>query len=129
MKNERLFRILFRLAAAYNITVGTYVVFFPQTFFRFLHLPDINYPYVMSGLGMFVAVYGYGFYLVSRDLHRNYAFALLGIAGKSFGVIGWWYYTVLGVIPLSSWWMNFCNDVAWIPFFIIYLRWHSRSIH
>lgn len=42
----------------------------------------------MRELGMFVAVYGYGFYLVSEDLQQNYHFAILGLVGKTFGVFG-----------------------------------------
>ena len=126
MMNESFFRNLFRFAAFYNITVGTAVVLFPQMFFRLFNLPKINHPYVMSGLGMFVAVYGYGFYLVSIDLRRNYQFAVLGLVGKSFGIIGWCYHTSLGVIPLSALWENFFNDIIWIPLFIAYFRWRSK---
>jgi len=126
MMNESFFRNLFRLAAIYNITVGTAVVLFPQTFFQLFNLPEINYSYVMSGLGMFVGIYGYGFYLVSLDLRRNHHFAILGLVGKSFGIVGWGYYTYLGIIPFSALWTNFFNDIIWIPPFIAYFFWRTK---
>lgn len=126
MMNETFFRNLFRTAAAYNIIVGISVVLFPQMFFTLFGLPEINYSYVMSGLGMFVGIYGLGFYIVSFDPRRNHYFALLGLLGKSFGVIGWSYYTFTGIIPFTALWTNFFNDIVWLPFFIAYLRWHRK---
>jgi len=126
MMNERFFRLLFLCAALYNIAAGAVTVLFPQLFFHQLGLPEINHPYVMSGLGMFVAVYGYGFYLVSLDPVKNYQFALLGLIGKSFGIIGWWFSTAAEMIPLSAGWTNVLNDIVWIPFFIAFLRWRSK---
>ena len=127
MKSHRSFQFLFRFASAYNIVVGTVVVIYPQLFFLLFDLSEINHPYVMSGLGMFVAIYGYGFYLVSRDLRKNYQFAILGLVGKTFGVIGWLWYTYLGIIPLHALWVNVLNDMIWIPFFIIYFRWRIKN--
>ena len=124
--NEQFFRRLFFFAALYNIAAGAVTIFFPQLFFQLLSLPEINHPFVMSGLGMFVGVYGYGFYLVSIDPIRNHQFALLGLVGKSFGVIGWWYSTAAGFIPLSAGWTNLFNDIIWIPFFIAFLRWRTK---
>lgn len=124
--NEQFFRKLFRAAAAYNTIVGAGVVLFPQMFFTMFGLPEINHSYVMSGLGMFVGIYGLGFYIISRDPRQNHSFALLGLLGKSFGVIGWAYYTINGTIPLTALWTNILNDLVWIPFFIAYLRWHGK---
>lgn len=127
MKSHQFFQFLFRFAAAYNIIVGTIVVLFPQLFFRMFDLPEINHSYVMSGLGMFVAIYGFGFYLVSVDLIKNYHFAILGFVGKTFGVIGWLWYTYLGVIPLNAVWANILNDMIWLPLFIVYFLWRKKN--
>lgn len=73
--NGRFFRLLFRTAALYNITAGLSTIIAPQLFFRFFGLPEINHVFVMQGLGLFVGLYGYGFYLVSADLLRYRHFA------------------------------------------------------
>ena len=68
---ERLLSMLFRAAAVYNIAWGTVVVLFPNLLFELFHLPPINYPFVMRGLGM-----------------------CIGFLGKALGPIGW-YWTVV----------------------------------
>jgi hypothetical protein len=45
----------------------------------------------MQGLGLFIGLHGYGFYLVSTDLHRYRHFTLIGLIGKSCGAVGWLY--------------------------------------
>jgi hypothetical protein len=127
MMNDRSFRLLFRAAALYNAVAGMATIIAPQLFFHLSGLSEINHAFVMRGLGLFVGIYGYGFYLVSTDLHRFRHFALLGLIGKSFGVIGWVYYTVAGEIPRAAFWTSFFNDIVWIPFFLLYFRWLQRQ--
>ena len=55
MREEQLSRV-FRLAAVYNIAWGTAVSIYPNLFFRIFDLPPINYPFVMSGLGMCIGL-------------------------------------------------------------------------
>ncbi|MCK9408233.1 MAG: hypothetical protein WCX28_00785 [Bacteriovoracaceae bacterium] len=127
MMNERFFLSFFRVAAIYNIAAGTLTVLYPQLFFHLFGLPNINHSFVMRGLGMFVGVYGYGFYLVSTDLRLYRHFALMGLIGKSFGVMGWSYYTILGEIPIAAVWTNVFNDILWIPFILLYFRWLGKN--
>jgi hypothetical protein len=53
MTNKSLETLLVRVfrVAAYNICWGSVVVLFPNLWFDLFHLPRINYPFVMSGLG------------------------------------------------------------------------------
>ena len=60
MLREQLLRRVFRIAAVYNVCWGTAVVLYPNLFVRIFGLPPINYPFVMSGLGMCIGLYGYG---------------------------------------------------------------------
>jgi small multidrug resistance pump len=125
--NERFFTNFFRFAAIYNIIAGVATIADPQLFFRLFGLPEINHAFVMRGLGMFVGVYGYGFYLVSTGLRRHRHFAVLGLIGKSFGVAGWTYYSFLGEIPWNAFWTNVMNDLIWIPVLLLYFRWLHRT--
>ena len=72
---------------------------------------------------MFVAVYGYGYWVVSRDLYRYPQLVVIGIMGKTLGPIGWVYTAAMGDIPFRSLWINVFNDLIWLPFFIAYLIW------
>lgn len=123
----RLFRTVFRAAAVYNVLWGATVVLFPQLFFRVFGLPPINYPFLMSGIGMFVAVYGYGYWAVASDPVRYPQLVVVGLLGKTLGPIGWAYHVWLGSVPAPTLWVNVFNDLVWIPPFAAYLLWH-RSL-
>lgn len=97
--------------------------------FDLLDIPPLNYPFLMSGIGMFVGVYGYGYWVVSREPDRYPQLVIIGLMGKALGPIGWAYNVYLGVVPLRTMWVNVFNDFIWIPFFIGYLIWYGKSVN
>ena len=123
MNKEKLFTNVFRAAAVYNIIWGVIVILFPNLFFEIFMLEQINYPFLMSGIGMFVAVYGYGYWIVSKDLYSYPQLAVIGILGKTLGPIGWIYNVIIGEIPAITLLVNIFNDLIWLPFFFAYLIW------
>jgi hypothetical protein len=120
-------RWVFRAAAAYNIAWGTAVVLFPNLFFRIFDLPPANYPFAMSGLGMCIGLYGYGYWVVSRDLRAYPQLVVIGFLGKALGPIGWFWCVTQGELPLRTMWTNVFNDFIWLPFFIEYFVWYRRQ--
>jgi hypothetical protein len=127
MLREEVLRLAFRCAAVYNIGWGAAVVFFPNLFFDLFGLPRINYPFVMSGLGMCIGLYGYGYWVVARDLRRYPQFVVIGFLGKALGPIGWlWTVSTTG-LPLRTMWTNVFNDLIWLPFFVAYFVWYRRQ--
>lgn len=127
MGSERFYRAVFQAAAAYNVAWGTVVVLFPNLFFEVFGLPPINYPFLMSGIGMFVGVYGYGYWAVAREPRRYPQLVVVGLLGKTLGPIGWAWNVWLGTIPARTLWTNVFNDLVWIPFFVGYLLWLRRE--
>ena len=81
----------------------------------------------MSGIGMLVGVYGYGYWVVSKYPRQYPQLALLGLAGKVLGPIGWAYHVFLHDIPAKTLLVNVFNDLIWIPFFIWYLLWIRKQ--
>lgn len=128
MLRENLLRLVFRLAAVYNICWGLITIFFPNLFFNIFGLPPINYPFVMSGLGMCIGVYGYGYWVVARDLRRYPQLVIIGFMGKTLGPIGWLWNVVTAGLPLRTMWMNVFNDFIWLPFFVGYFVWYRRQV-
>ena len=123
---ERLLVLVFRIAAVYNISWGLIVALDPNLLFQIFNLPPINYPFVMSGLGMCIGLYGYGYWVVSRDLRAYPQLVVIGFLGKVIGPIGW-LWTVLNTgLPLRTMWTNVFNDFIWLPFFIGYFVWYRR---
>jgi hypothetical protein len=129
MLNERFLKLVFRIAAVYNIAWGVTVSLFPNLFFDIFHIERINYPFVMSGLGMCIGLYGYGYWVVSCDLRKHPELVILGFLGKTIGPVGWLWTVLTTPLPLRTMWTNVFNDLIWIPFFIAYFIWYRRHAH
>jgi len=121
-----LFRNVFHVAAVYNIVWGAVVVLFPNLVFQIFGLPPINYPFAMSGLGMCIGLYGYGYWAVAQDLRRYPQLVVIGFLGKVLGPIGWAHTVYTTDLPLRTMWVNVFNDFIWLPFFIAYFVWYRR---
>ncbi len=128
MLQEQTLRIVFRIAAVYNILWGAIVIARPTLLFELADIPPVNYPFLMSGIGMFVAVYGYGYWVVADDMRRYPQLVVIGLLGKTLGPIGWIYTVSQGLIPARTLWVNVFNDLIWLPFFIAYFIWYRRTI-
>ncbi|MBT5231118.1 MAG: alkyl hydroperoxide reductase [Methylococcales bacterium] len=127
MNHETFYRSIFYSAAIYNIAWGLTTVLFPNLMFELLGIEPLNYPFMMSGIGMMVGVYGYGYWVVARHIRQYPQLVVIGIMGKLLGAVGWSYHVYLGDIPAYSLWMNVFNDVIWLPLFVGYLFWVSQG--
>lgn len=81
---------------------------------------------LVSGIGMFVGVYGYGYWVVSKYPRQYPQLVVIGLMDKVLGPVGWAYHVYAGDVPLKTMWVNVFNDFIWIPFFISYLLWHKN---
>ena len=124
---EKLLSRVFRAAAIYNVFWGAVVKLFPNLFFDIFGLPPINYPFVMSGLGMCIGLYGYGYWVVAQDLRRYPQLVMIGFLGKALGPIGWLWTVINADLPLRTMWTNVFNDLIWLPFFVAYFVWYRRQ--
>ena len=125
--SEKFYKNFFNAAAIYNIVWGIVIVLYPDLMFAAFDIPPVNYPFLVSGIGMFVGVYGYGYWVVSRDLMQYPQLIVIGLIGKVLGPVGWAYHVYLGDIPLETMWVNVFNDFIWIPFFVTYLIWQKKQ--
>lgn len=124
---EKFYRWFFACAAVYNIVWGIIIVLDPTLMFTCFDIEPVNYPFLMSGIGMFVGVYGYGYWVVSREPRQYPQLVVIGLLGKTLGPVGWAYYVWEGAVPLRTMWVNVFNDLIWIPCFITYLIWVNRQ--
>ena len=127
LSNEKFYKTVFVCAAVYNIVWGIVVIICPNLIFDIFNIRPLNYPFLMSGIGMFVAVYGYGYWVVAQEPKRYPQLVIVGLLGKTLGPIGWAWNVYNGAIPLRSMWINVFNDLIWIPFFIAYLLWYYKN--
>ena len=84
------------MAAVYNVCWGTLTVFFPNLILIQAEMEPLNHPFIMSVIGMLVGVYGYGFWVVSKNLYRYPQIITIATLGKTFGTIGALYFIFRG---------------------------------
>ena len=114
-------------AGVYNIVWGALVVLFPLTLFRWLGMPEPNYPQIWQCVGMVVGVYGVGYMIAAFDPVRHWPVVLVGYLGKLFGPVGFLRAAWSGELPWAFGLVNITNDLIWlVPFTLILV--HSYKV-
>jgi len=76
---------LFQIAAFFNISVGMVILFAHQWLFNLINIEITNnhaYLAMTQVVGVAIATFGIGYYLVSQSVHDNKGVILLGIVSK-----------------------------------------------
>ncbi len=129
LKNENLFRILFLIAALYDFILGfVFLVFWQPIFDDILKLQHPNYLAFYQAAAAFVFNMGIGFYFVYRNMYRNVDIVKLGIVFKIFYSAIAFYWVIAEGMPGIFAAFGFA-DLAFIAFFIIFLRAVNREMH
>lgn len=123
----RPYRPWFWAAVVYNVTWGTSVVVNPRWFLWSANVSEASAPLAQS-IGMMVAVYAYGYYLLARDPARFAPFIWIALAGKMAGAIGFVTCAFGGALPWRFGVNTVMNDVIWLPtFWTFALRYARRD--
>jgi hypothetical protein len=118
-----LYRLIFALAAIYNIVFGLWACFWPRAFFTSLEMALPNYPGLWQCLGMVVGLYGVLYASAARRLGQAKLIIAVGLAGKILGPIGLWMTIQSGEWPLRSFSLVVFNDLIWwLPFTLFLLE-------
>ncbi len=119
----RLYRLLFLLAAAYNLAFGLWAGFWPGSFFDLFQLGVPQYPAIWACLGMVVGVYGLAYAYAAVRLDTARPLVLLGLLGKLLGPMGWVLTVQSGEWPLRTFSLIVFNDLVWwLPFTLFLLE-------
>src|SRR5262245_36323372 len=102
---QSLWRIIFGLAAIYNIAFGIWAVLFPRAFFDWFDPGAPSHPWSWSCLGMVIGIYGLGYAAVAWRPANGDILAALGLMGKILGPIGWLVAVKNGEIPPRTFWL------------------------
>jgi hypothetical protein len=121
----RAYRPWFWAAVVYNVTWGVSVVVYPRWLLWFVGSSEASAPLAQS-VGMMVAVYAYGYYLLARDPERYAPFIWIALAGKIFGAVGFLYCALAGGLPARFGVVTLMNDVIWLPAFWAFALRHAR---
>ncbi len=110
----------FYAAAIYNIAWGSFVCLFPARVALVTCLPppiEVQAPFLQA-IGMMVASFGYGYYLLAREPLRYFGFIWIALFGKIAGALGFLYAALVGALPWTFGLVNLTNDVIWLPVFL-----------
>lgn len=119
----RWMRFALLAAAAYNMTWGSWVVFFPEMAFQWAGMELPKYPELWQAIGMVVGVYGVGYAIAAFNPLVHWPIVLVGLLGKIFGPIGFLYGVQAGHFPWIAGVTIITNDLIWwIPFSLILYR-------
>jgi hypothetical protein len=118
-----IYRLIFSLAALYNIAFGIWACFWPGALFAMLKIAPPNYPSLWQCLGMVVGLYGLLYAYAAVALHRATLIIAIGLAGKILGPIGMFIAFHSGEWPLRAVILIVFNDfVWWLPFTVFLLE-------
>jgi hypothetical protein len=121
------YRAWFYAAAVYNALWGVTVLAAPAYLGSMVGLNSPQTIPLIQSIGMMVGVYAYGYYLLAREPERYCGLIWIGLAGKSFGPIGFLYCAITGRLPWSFAWVTFFNDVIWLPSFWAFALTRARK--
>src|SRR5213594_1229379 len=117
------YRMVFGLAAVYNLAFGLWAGLAPDAFFDLFHLRQPLYPSIWSCLGMVVGMYGLGYAYAALRLERAAPFIAIGLLGKVLGPIGWVLTVRSGEWPIRTFTLILFNDLVWwLPFGLFLLE-------
>ena len=117
-----IYRLLFLLAAGYNIAFGLVAGLAPNAFFDVFQIARPNYPATWQVLGMVIGLYcvGYGY---AAHLDRARPWVAIGLAGKVLGPIGWISIVMSGQWPPRTLPLIVFDDIVWwLPFSLFLLE-------
>lgn len=120
------YRVIFALAALYNLAFGAWAVLFPNAFFTLFDLPLPRHPWIWSCLGMVVGVYGLAYAWAAWEPEKADALIAVGLLGKLLGPIGWAWNVASGELPPRTFPLIVFNDLIWWFPFLLYLLRDSR---
>jgi len=118
-ERARSYRLVFGLAALYNLGFGAWAVLRPGSFFDLFRMEPPRYPEVWQCLGMVVGLYGLLYAHAARRMESARPIILVGLLGKILGPIGW---LATGLPPRTLPLVVFNDIVWWLPFLLFLLE-------
>ena len=116
----------FYAAAAYNALWGVAASAFPGFFLGLAGISGRGAEVLFMTIGMMVGVYAYGYWLLARDPRRYSGLIWIGLAGKTFGPLGFLVSALRGELAWGFGLTILFNDLIWWPSFWSFALRHAR---
>jgi hypothetical protein len=119
----RPYRLLFTLAALYNLAFGVWAGLFPRSFFTLFQLREPVYPSLWSWVGVLAGVYALAYLHVARHPDDGDVIVAVGLLAKVLAPLGWLDSVSRGELPTRTYVLVLVNDLVWwFPFLAYLLR-------
>lgn len=113
-------RVLFALAALYNLAVGGTMLAAPGALAPQLGVEGSGAPFALMMSGLLIAMFGIGYALVARDPPGNRGIVWIGMIGKiGAAVLGTLQYQA-GIVPFSTFMLGM-GDLVFVALFALFL--------
>lgn len=123
----RWWKVVLTIAAVYNVVAGFAMMIFYHEGLQGLGIERTPFNLPIQLVGMCVALFGVGYWIVSRNPVENRNVLLLGMLSKAIGPLLAVRYIVRGDLPIWILVVFFFADLIYLlPFWLIYSR--CRSI-
>ena len=106
---------LLRFAAVFNLIAGISMMFFYHEGYRLLKMPKPEIVLPVQTVGMLVALFGIGYWMVAQAPSENRNVLLLGMLSKACGSILVVYNCADGKLPLAFLPIVFFADMIYVP--------------
>lgn len=121
------YRMLFLVAAIYDLALGLAFFFFYTPIFEAIGMPAPSHVSYVHLSAIFVAVQGLGYWFVYQDPLANLGIVKVGIAYKaSYSALAA-YYLIVGQIPSMFYALFGLFDLLFLVGFVMFMRWASRG--
>src|SRR5262245_40623543 len=115
-------RYVLYFTAGYNLLAGLNMLVFYHEMFKTLGIPKPEIMLFVQLVGILVALFGVGYFLVAINPVENRNLLLLGFLSKALGSVLGIAYVSLGKLPPSFLVVLFFSDVMYLPPFLVILR-------
>lgn len=117
-------KFVLRFVAVFNISAGALMTLGTNGAYQMIGMPDPEIDFPMKLVGILVALFGYGYYLVARHPLDNRNVLFLGMLSKGFGSLLGIYYMLRGKLPFLPFFpvLFFADIVYLVPFWLILRR-------
>ena len=120
------FRVLFLIAAIYDLILGVLFFFFYKSIFSYFDIPLPVYPMYLQMAAAFVIAMGVGYYFIYLNLYRNIDLVKLGVVYKLAygGLTSYFYFANLAHITFFYFAIL---DFIFLIFFLGFLNYAKKD--
>lgn len=119
---DKWMKFTLRFVAVFNVCAGLHMLVFYHETYKVIGMPKPEIQFPIQLVGILVALFGWGYYLVAKNPVENRNVLLLGFFSKFLGSVLGTAYVLAGKLPWTFVLVFFFCDIIYLPPFYLILR-------